>query len=150
MTSPFSDPLVVGIVSSLGSIVLAMIGGWAKNQIERIGAVEDKSERASERQTDRTIDFTGDIAALNAKVALLMEDRRRCEELAERTARLEAFQAWAETLLEKAVAGLDKAVAFEARFEERLVTLFKGMGAITLRVERLLTPAAPAPQQLPN
>jgi ribosomal protein L19E len=131
------------IIAGLGGVVTAMVAYWAKSQIERIGSVETRADQREQVQVERVIDHTGDIARLQAKVEALeqssREERNRCGEIGERTARLEAFQAWAEPLLERAVKAIETANAFQARIDERLVTLFKGIGAATQRLERLQT-----------
>lgn len=136
------DPLIIAVLGGMAGIIISMVGAWAKGQVERFGLAESRAEQRHDGAVARDLGQVDAIATLKAKVEM-MEQRQReeyakCAELAERTARVEAFQSWAEPLLEKAVDGLQKAVAFEARFEERLITLFKGLGAITQRVERLL------------
>jgi hypothetical protein len=133
-----SEQIAWIVASGAGGALLSVVGSWAKSQIERIGSVEQREEQRDERHTERTMDQVSDLANLKARVDLLMEERGKCDVLAERAARLEAFQSWAEPLLEKAVEGLQQAVAFEARFEERLVTLFKGFDAMTKRIERFI------------
>ncbi len=142
------DPFTIALLGGMGGIIIAMIGSWAKGVLERMAGVERNVERHTERAHDIDREQVEAIATLKAEVATLKadfrEERARCGELTERMARQESFQAWAEPLLEKAVAGLTQAVQFEARFEERLVTLFKGLGAITQRVERMLPAHAAA------
>lgn len=143
------DPFTIALLGGMGGIILSMVGAWAKGQVERIGNAEHKTDEVDQRAqarhdavTDRDMNHVGEIASLRAEVNMLKEtgreERNRCADLAERVARTESFQAWAEPLLERATAGLEHAVAFQARFDERLITLFKGLGAITQRVERLL------------
>lgn len=130
------------IVGVLAGVIVSMIGAWAKTQIERLGSVEARADQRNDVQTERVIDHTADIARLQAQVEMLTnadrEERNRCAELAERVARGEAFQAWAEPIIEKLVALAQSTAEFQARFDERLVTLFKGQAAILSRMERLL------------
>lgn len=129
------------LASGLAGVLTCAVGFWAKQQIERIGATETRVQQATD--TAHAIDRgqVGDIAKLQAKVEMLeeqgREERARCADLAERVARQEAFQAWAEPLLERLVDGQNRIAAFEARFGEQVITLFKGMGAITARLEKL-------------
>lgn len=143
MTAAFSDPFVVLIMGGLSGVLVSIMGAWIKGQIERLGAIETRQVQRDDVATERVIDHTGDIARLQAKVEQLeqssRDERARCGEIGERTARLEAFQAWAEPLLERAVKAIETANAFQARIDERLVTLFKGLGAATTRLERLQT-----------
>ena len=134
------------IIAGMGGIIVAMLAHWGMQQVERINGTETKIERSSERQHDLDRNQVAQLAKLEAEVARLKEDAKRCEELAERAARLEAFQSWAEPLLERAVDGLQRIAAFEAKLDAELKTLFKGMGAITLRMEKmLLAQEPPAP-----
>lgn len=132
----------VALVGGLAGVILAMVGSWAKAQIERIGSIENRADANNAVQVERVIDHTGDIAKLQAEVENLKEmardERAACSELRERVARNEAFQAWAEPLIEKLVALAQSTAEFQARFDERLVTLFKGQAAILTRMERLL------------
>jgi predicted RNase H-like nuclease (RuvC/YqgF family) len=129
------------IIAGLGGVVVAMVGYWAKAQIERMGSVESRADQREQIQTERVIDHTGDIARLQADVANLKdgyrEERQSCSELRERCARVEAFQAWAEPLLERAVRAIEQANADRARDDERFTTLFKSVGAIVARFERM-------------
>lgn len=140
---PF-DPWYV--IALLAGVIVSMVGYWAKAQIERLGSAEARADQRNDVQVERVIDHTADIARLQAQVEMLTnsdrEERNRCAELAERVARGEAFQAWAEPLIEKLVALAQSTAEFQARFDERLVTLFKGQAAILTRMERLLPSTA--------
>lgn len=143
-----ADQIVWIVVGILGGAIVSMIGAWAKAQIERLGSTETKVDQNNAVQTERVIDHTGDIARLQAKVENLeassREERRSCSELRERCARVEAFQAWAEPLLERAVRAIEQANADRARDDERFTTLFKSVGAIVARFERMQQHLQPA------
>lgn len=139
-----SDTVAWMIASASAGALAMLLAAYLKTAVfDRLGGIEssasrdrDRREEREDRELDRALLSNREFARLQAQVEVLMEDRERCDELAERTARLEAFQQWAEPLLEKAVDGLQRIAAFEAKFEEQLTTLFKGMGAITARLER--------------
>lgn len=129
------------IASGLAGVIICMVGFWAKAMLEGQRGIETKVEERRETDQQRELGQVHEFAKLQAHVELLMAERRKCDELAERVARGEAFQSWAEPLLEKCVDGLAKIAAFEAKFEQQLITLFKAQAAIIAKVERMVDSA---------
>lgn len=134
------------IAAATSGALFSFVAFWAKGQIERITGAESKIEHNADWQVERDFGQVEAIATLRAEVTMLKdqnrEERERCSGLVERVARLESFQAWAEPLLERATAGLEKAVAFEAMFGEQLKTLFKGQAAVIAKLERMVPATA--------
>ena len=129
------DPLTIALLGGMGGVIAAMIGAWAKAQIERIGSVETRAESRNEAQNERAIEQTASFAEVAANVKILMSERGKCDALAERVAGCEAFQKYAQPLLDESAEGL-RAVA---RMEERLITLFRGFDAMTKRVDNWIS-----------
>lgn len=132
------------VASGLAGVVICMIGFWAKAMLEGQRGIETKVEQRRESDHQHELTQVSEFAKLQAQVALLMDERAKCDLLTERMARQEAFQSWAEPLLERAIDGLQKIAAFEAKFDQQVTTLFKGLGAATLRLERLTLDARAA------
>lgn len=132
------DPLTIALLGGMAGVIVSMVGAWAKAQVERIGAAENKLERDHERDADWALEQTASFAEVAANVKLLMGERGKCDVLGERVAGLEAFQRYAQPLLDESAEGL-KAVA---RIEERLITLFRGFDAMTKRVDNWISRVA--------
>ena len=98
-----------------------MFGYWPS--ADRAHRLEESRRRSARPGwVERVIDHTGDIARPGQVEALenqSREERNRCGEIGERTARPEAFQAWAEPLLERAVKAIETANAFRPGIDER-------------------------------
>ncbi len=94
---------------------------------KRLDRRDDTDERRGDRQT-----LQGElVAGLLARLSILEADRHKCDALAERAAKLEAWREMASPRIEEAHEGL-RAVT---RLDERMRTLFN----LVAKIERAVT-----------
>lgn len=112
-----NDPVVMLVLGIGGTLIVGLIGLVLTLLLRK----DDRSAAAVDQVQGQSVGSMIEIARVLVRIEALEREAKKCDELAERTARLEAFEAMAKLQLDQVAEGLRAIV----RMNEQIKTLYR-------------------------